>query len=195
MFLVVTRNRKTLLRLCSPERSRCTDYIIPAAVQTCVLRLTWTILCSGSYLGSRQHNLKFHISSYGQKIPRFNENINFILYWLKSSSLKPFLRSWSLLHHLIHCFIKKIHYNTFYTPKTVSSQLYFPLRFSDQNSVCVWRSSLTWNTSFPPEPSSFHQPSNISSRLIIKEHLAICTHGDGRGNVDGDLTDITLASL
>jgi len=98
-----------------------------------------------------------------------------MLYWLKSSSLKPVLSSWGLLHHLIHCFINKIHYNTFYTPTTVSSQLYFPLRFSDQNSVCVCRIHLTWNTSFPPGPSSFHQPSNISSRLIIKEQLAICT--------------------
>lgn len=111
------------------------------------------------------------------KISRFNENINFILYLLKSQSLKPLLSSWCLLHHLTHCFINKIHYNTFYTPTTVSSQLYFPLRFSDQNSACVCRIPLTWNTSFPPEPSSFHQPSNISSRLIIKEHLAICTHG------------------
>lgn len=100
------------------------------------------------------------------------------------------MSSWSLLHHLIHCFINQIHYNTFYTSTSVSSQLYFPLRFSGQNSVCVCRIPLTWNTSFPPEPSSFHQPSNISSSLIIKEHLAVCTHGGVLGNVEGDLTDI-----
>ena len=45
------------------------------------------------------------------------------------------------------------------------------------------------------EPSSFHQPSNISSRLIIKEHLAICAYRGVLENFDGDLTDIPLASL
>jgi hypothetical protein len=68
-------------------------------------------------------------------------------------------------------------YNKFYTPTTLTTQLYFPLRFSDQHSVCVCCTPLTWCTSFSPESSLFYQPSNISLRLIIKKHHAVCTGG------------------